>query len=210
MTYPWNANEVLTAADLNAKFSSVDTNITTINNTMGLVLVKPTSATNGTVGANGAVTIGSAVSSVTVNGAFSSTYQNYQLVITINAASTNNDVLIQFGSSTTNYDRTRLFISSTPGSGTSVTEQQNQSAGYLGVNFSTYGGDIVADVFRPNDAAPTSVISNGVYRENTGAMQLRYHGTLHRPATAYTAFTVLSSTGTISGGTIRVYGYNNG
>jgi hypothetical protein len=51
MTYPWASGEVLTAADLNAY--------------AGLILVKTQ-------------TIGTAVSSVTVTGAFSSTFQNYR------------------------------------------------------------------------------------------------------------------------------------
>ena len=64
----YTAGEVLTAASLNANFSFVASS-------GGLVLVKTQ-------------TIGTTVSSVEVTGAFSSTYDNYKIIVSGGAGST--------------------------------------------------------------------------------------------------------------------------
>jgi hypothetical protein len=58
-----------------------------VNAKAGLWKVIPSGATNGTVGANGDVAVGSAVSTVTVSGAFSSKYENYLITVTGGAGS---------------------------------------------------------------------------------------------------------------------------
>jgi hypothetical protein len=73
-------------------------------NVGGLNLVVPTSVTGGTVSANGAITIGSAVSSVTVNGAFSAAYDAYKIIVTGGVSSIADRVVnLQLSGSATAY-----------------------------------------------------------------------------------------------------------
>jgi hypothetical protein len=55
------------------------------------------------------VTIGSAVTSVPVADAFSSTYDNYLITVNGGASSTPNEIRLRLGSSTTNYFYQILF-----------------------------------------------------------------------------------------------------
>jgi hypothetical protein len=177
MTYPWAAGEVLTAADLNAY--------------AGLVLVKTQ-------------TIGTAVSTVTVSNAFSSTFDAYRVIITGGTGSTTLVVGLQLGASTTGYYQSRItltYATNTTSFGTdnntakwtvcgsADTNQLSADFTLLGVNLSRY---TTLSCYYDNVSTGGTVTGN------------------HKVATAYTGFTITTSTGTITGGTIRVYGYNNG
>lgn len=178
MAFPsFASGDVLTASDMNA---------------VGLWLVKTQ-------------TVGSAVSSVEVTGAFSSTYANY--LINYSGGTMTDSAVINFvlGSSTTGYYNFMAY-------GNSSTTTIQGAGTNNGSNFPWGGGALAGqaahfrlEVFGPNVAAYTKLL-NGTYQNGTN------YGTVqgeHRVATAYTAFTVSPSSGTMSGGTIRVYGYRN-
>jgi hypothetical protein len=99
----YTGTEWVDLASATADLSGLQTKAAT-----GLNLVIPTSATNGTIAANGQVTIGSAVSSVTVNGAFSSTYDNYRIIISGGVGSTANNIGFTLGATTTGYYEARI------------------------------------------------------------------------------------------------------
>jgi len=185
-------------ADLNDAAEKIETY-------MGLVKVVPTGATNGTVGATGTVTIGSAVSSVTVSGAFSSLYDNYKILVN-STASTQQSIGIRLGSSVTDYNGFLIY-------------------GDLGaatvVGFRVIGGSLLPYIGGAAAASQASTASveilnpfatsytkfnAGAYMDTGSFGQI--HGE-HRVATSHTAFTIICATGTITGGTIRVYGYRN-
>jgi len=171
--------------------------ITSTGNPQGLTFIK-------------SVTIGSGVTSVTVTDAFSATFENYKVLTNIENASANNDVYFRLGGVSTNtYDRTRqlLFVaSSTPGYGAETA----QTAGWWGVNRTGEGSDTTTEIFRPYIAKPTTVKSEAFYKDIAGQMQFRLHASIQRGDLSHTSLTLLVSSGTMSGGTIRVYGYNNG
>jgi len=174
----------------------------------GLVLVKPTGATNGTVGANGAVTVGNAVSSVTVTGVFSSVYDNYRITYNGGTGSPSGDLRLQFGSTTTGYYNSLIYASYaspfTP-TGAGATNASNfQPVGGLDPD----GNHLLVDVFNPNLARRTTIAGTYVGMD-TDRVAGHVAGVLIN-TTAYTAFTILTSTGTMTGGTIRVSGYHNG
>jgi len=156
------------------------------------------------------VAIGSGVSSVTVTDAFSATFENYKVLTNIENASANNDVYFRLGGvSTLTYDRTRqlwFVASSTPGYGAETA----QTAGWWGVNRTGEGSDTTTEIFRPYIAKPTTVKSEAFYKDIAGQMQFRLHASIQRGDLSHTSLTLLVSSGTMSGGTIRVYGYNNG
>ena len=150
-------------------------------------------------------TVGSAVSSVTVSDAFSSTYENYK--ITMNSVgSTNHSVAISLGSSVTGYNQIMFYSDSTVGTAL-ITNRNNASGlnwvgGCAGNGFSSI---VSVDLLGPFSSNYTRVI-NGSYQDGTayGIMQGE-----HRVAASYTSFILTPNSGTITGGTIRVYGYRN-
>lgn len=177
----YTAGQVLTAASLNNNFASG-----------GLQFIK-------------SQVIGSAVASVEVTGAFSATYDNYKIIVTGGAASTANNLNLTFGATATGYYRARVgytFASVDQGGGSgNQTSFSNFGSG------STSGLHMNCDVFSPFLAEETSANTATVQIATTGAASFSA-GYLNN-TTSYTAFTLTASTGTLTGGTIRVYGYAN-
>jgi len=174
----------------------------------GLVLVKPTSAVNGTVGANGAVTIGTTVSSVTVNGAFSSTFDNYRIIYNNGVSSTLCELQLRLGATSTGYYSSLVYTAWASPWTPLGTGASNGSVWTLGGAGDPDGNFMLVDVCNPYLARRTTV-SGPFIGMDTDRGVGHMCGMLTN-TTSYTAFTIIVSTGTITGGTIRVYGYNNG
>ena len=175
-----------------------------VNKTVGgLNLVVPTGATNGTVGANGAVTIGSAVGSVTVNGAFSATYDNYKIIINGGVGSATTAVTLKLGASTTTYNEFLIYgnySSATVGGAAQSTSPHFGWAGGCGAN----GIYLNVDLQSPFLAKYTRMGSSQAY---IGETETGTVSGIHKTATSYTDFTITPTSGTLTGGTIYVYGY---
>jgi len=163
------------------------------------------------VGASGltlvsATTIGTTVSSVTVSSAFSSTYDNYRIILSGGVASTATEINMTLGATATGYYR---FLVS--GSYTSDTVNGAGSANTTSWRHTASGSTTLLsgeiDLYSPNLAKNTSIIGRGAQASTTGAT-LWQNGYLN-DTTQYTAFTFTPQTGTLTGGTIRVYGYQN-
>jgi hypothetical protein len=186
-------------ADLNDAVEKIETY-------MGLVKVIPTGATNGTVSATGTVTVGNAVSSVTVSGAFSALYDCYRVEVFGGVGSTGQAISVRLGAATTGYYGNLVYwlYSSTT---TNVVNQANVANwGYVGVS-STNTNSMSFDLQGPNLAKTTVIRSMGyVNASTTGEMGI-FQGFLNN-TTQFTDFT-LSVAGTMTGGSIRVYGYRN-
>jgi hypothetical protein len=149
-------------------------------------------------------TIGTTVSSVTVSDVFSADYDNYRIVVSVNSASQTLNLLMTLGSTTAAYYwsvAAASFAGGLTGSGVA-----NGSSWFV-LSPGADGGATSIDVYDPFASNQTgftvatpiyvtngSVYSGGGYLNNT---------------TSYTAFTLTTSAGTITGGTIRVYGYRN-
>ena len=180
MAFPYSSGDVLTAADL--------------NQSSGLVLVK-------------SQTIGSGVSSVTVTDAFSSTFDTYRIVICVDDSSSATAITVIFGATVSGYKWSAYGWHI---SGSSFTSQSTSSAHcYFGSTSATDGGMSTTDVYAPYLTKQTRYSGTGGYFDNTSGFA-EFHAGIESSATSYTAFTVAPQTGTVSGGTIRVYGYNDG
>lgn len=149
-------------------------------------------------------TIGSGVSSVTVSDVFSSTYDNYHISVSGGVASTNVDLNIQLGSTTTGYYGFLVFGSS---NSSTVNGEANSNLSlwkYLGSGDTNIlsGNAIIQNPFLAKYTLMMSHSSrsNATYYSFSGGLQ---------NTTSYTAFTITPSSGTLTGGTIRVYGYIN-
>ena len=153
--------------------------------TSGLVLIK-------------SQTIGTAVSSVAVTSVFSSTYASY-LVVVSNSTGNGNQIGLQIGAAAAGYFGGGLHINSSGtitgygfGAVSSFTKILNETDGQ--------GYGLYMTIMNPNLAVRTAVVAHGGFGGH-------FAGVL-ADATAYTGFT-LTTTGTFTGGDIRVYGYAN-
>jgi len=159
----------------------------------------------------------SAVSSVSVNNCFTSTYDNYRITLTFTAASTDLNVRLRLrasgsDNSTSNYDSQLLYVT-----GTTVTGQQN--TGTSGnTQWGLFGGfesdqptasHMIADIVGPQLTSYTKLSGTAVVLGTAdGFTYNMLLGNMFKATTAFDGFSLLTSTGTISG-TVRVYGYRN-
>jgi len=180
MTFPSFSNgEVLNSSDMNA---------------VGLWLVKTQ-------------TIGTAVSSVTVSGAFSSTYDNYLVTVTGGVGSTVAVMRVQLGATATGYFQSGFNVAYT-GITSVITTNNGTTFESTGV-VTTDSIMMSFHLWGPNLAKRTYIESTYIFGAVGGfGDSMKVMGYVNN-TTQYTAFTISPSSGTLTGGTIRVYGYRN-
>lgn len=149
-----------------------------------------------------ATTIGTAVSSVNVTSAFSATYDNYKIVISGGVGSTDDDMYLKLGASTTGYYSVRFgYRTSNVAAGfVDANNGARFTAGASTANYISMNCDLINPFLAKYTLFNGSQIYPGLYNATLGE---------HRVATSYSDFTITPNTGTLTGGTIRVYGYNN-
>jgi hypothetical protein len=200
----YTVGDTYTQGAADAKFVS--------KNVGGLNLVIPTSVTGGTVSANGAVTINSGVTSININGVFSATYDNYRLMFNKIKYSGASNLRIQMGTTATGYYYTELSGSGTyaTASTLALSNGSNADSYFTGIVGNTNGANGWVEVFSPYLSELTTLNSIGSDNRTDGAGPRNSSGFLNN-TTSYTSLTVLPNSGqSISSGTIRIYGYNNG
>jgi hypothetical protein len=173
MTFPsFVPGEVLRSQDMNA---------------VGLWLVKTQ-------------TVGTGVSSVTVNDAFTNDFDNFRIIYSDGTQSANNSLNIRLGASSASYSGgwSGAFYAS----GLANTGSNNNTSQLFIGGGDANGSAICCDVLIPNRTKYTNFVFNGVFVDSAISGAGR-----HAVAAAYTGFTILTGGGTMSGGTIRVYGY---
>ena len=175
----FTAGEVLTASDTNTYLAN-----------SGLVYIKQQ-------------TVGTTVSSVTVSNAFSATYDNYKIIYSGGTASSLNTLGMTIGGSSTGY-YSIVHYSTYCSPLTFLGEGNNNTAswsyvGYGSANYTSVSIDLInpfAALFTTYGAGAWPAVT--VSGTSAG---------IHQVATSYTSFAITSVSGTISGGTIYVYGY---
>jgi len=151
-------------------------------------------------------TIGTTVSSVTVTGAFSSAYDNYKIKVSGGTSSTNNTLRLVLGATTTGYYAGYHRI--TYSGPTLVTSSDINSVAFTSIGYANLNGlNANIDLQSPNLAKNTFCSSQGAQNATTG-QSVVFNGFLNN-TTQYTAFTLSISSGTLTGGTIKLYGYAN-
>ena len=148
-------------------------------------------------------TIGSAVASVTVTGAFSATYENYVIKVSGGVGSTSAaSIHMQIGSATSNYALGAAFAPFTTGTPGAYSNATNTTSfiniGSSGTSYQSFD----VNVNSPFLSRFTTVGSNYAY--NGGAV---YFAGILSDTTSHTSFTLNAASGTMTGGTIYVYGY---
>jgi hypothetical protein len=180
----------------------------------GLVQVVPTSVAvgsgSGSVDANGAVTF-SGASSISLNGCFNSTFDNYKLLFYCNAASATANINFRFrttsddtgtnyyaASSGVNWSNTAVNNNAITQSSFGVSRVVTGDPGYTSFNF---------DCIRPY-VATYSTLLGGQSMGIVGGPAHNHGAFWSVTSTQFTGFSIFMSTGTF-GGSIRVYGYKN-
>jgi hypothetical protein len=153
-------------------------------------------------------TVGTAVSSVTVTGAFSSAYTNYKITYNGGVISANADISLQFGPSSvsgynTSYDTGLTY--GTPAAFAYAYSSAGSSFSWIGGG-STSVAQVSVEINGPNLAKFTRMHC-GSYQNNVAFGNSFGE---HRQSGQYTDFTLIPGFGaTLTGGIIRVYGYRN-
>ncbi len=146
--------------------------------------------------------IGTGVSSVTVTGAFSADYDNYHIVISGGSGSAEANGLFRLGASTTGYYGVLMYANYNSGAYQAATSNNSAQWDFVGYNSANFLGTSF-DLLSPYATKYTQLM-------NAGWVPLTASGNfqgLHQVASSYTSFTWAPSSGTMTGGTISVYGY---
>jgi hypothetical protein len=149
-------------------------------------------------------TIGTGVSSVTVTNAFSATYDNYKIIVSGGSSSGDAYLGMKLGASTTAYYEFMFYGSFSSASVFGANTNNNPSWIYTGDAVGSQSLFMNVDLFNPFLAKYTRYGNNMAYQSGTGSGQA---SGIHRVATSYTDLVIAPNTGTITGGTIYVYGY---
>lgn len=178
------AGDILEAQQLNDNFDYLE-------GASGLTLVK-------------SQVIGTTVGSVTVTDAFSATYDAYKITITGGVGSSSNAQLnLIFGAASSGYSWGYLIAAASP-SGI-----VNASASSIPVGeVNTVLIQMNTEVFNPFLTKHTYVNGTLGFNAANGNGRAALSGYL-TDSLSHTAFTLTASNGTLTGGTIRVYGYAN-
>lgn len=176
--------------------------------TGGLQLVTTATCSSGGTAVGGVVTIGSAVSSVTVSSAFSATYDAYKIVVTGGAGSTNQSLTLTLGSTSTGYYAS-YFRTTSFSNATYDGQILNNGSGWSESGYGTTSGLGMNIELQSPFLAKTTILSGVYQRGNSTAVGMGTVSGMLNDTTSYTAFTITPATGTMTGGTIRVYGYQN-
>lgn len=191
----FTTGEVLTASDTNTYLAN-----------SGLVLINPTSVTNGTVtSGQGTVRVAGTATTVTINGVFSATYEDYLIVSKLSFTGGDATLQLTTGGTPANTNYNYSMMQAYAGAGV-TTVRTAAAASHL---FMSNGGGVyqscTVDLFQPFLAEPTLFQVNNLRNDaayGTPANYLWYGN--HSTATSYDGFRITAG-GNMTG-TIAVYG----
>ena len=146
--------------------------------------------------------IGSAVAAVTVSDAFSATYDNYLITVNGGVSSTANVGRLTLGAAVTGYKYNLIYATY----GGSIALETSASATYLNSAICGTTNTLQGEAFLQGPFLTQNTFYKSLYV--TAAESGQVTGYLNN-TTSYTAFTITASSGTFTGGTIRVFGYQN-
>lgn len=181
--------------------------------TPALTIITPTSITNsgGTATAtNGSVSF-TTVNSVSLNGVFTSTIDNYIVeIVNSSSAGTGSGEVINFRYRAAGTDATTAYVTQRIYAYGSTLAAVNSSTTnhFLGAMGNTELGSASLSIYGPNLASHTRYLAISSYPDSTTATQLNLSAGALRNTTQYDGITFYPPTGTITG-TVRVYGYRN-
>jgi hypothetical protein len=147
------------------------------------------------------------VASVTVTDAFSADYDNYLIQITGTQGSGTGDFGLQFTGQTSQYYGNIIYGIPTSTAVFNINLNNTSSFSLLGsvdATGKTAGNITVIAPFLSQNTFLTADYMGGGSNRAYG----KFNGFVNSTS-SYTDFSIIASTGTLTGGTIRVYGYRN-
>ena len=178
----------------------------------GMDLITPTSVAGSGVTVSGGKVSFTGATEVSVNGCFTSAYDNYMLMCDLTAASaSNSDITARLRLSgtnaTTNYAGVRTY--SNGGAVNTLT------TGTYNAFFMTSADTSIptipsfsAKLFRPAIAVATTSLVEALQSSSGSAVFQNLMSMYHSTATAYDGISIISGSGNIAG-TLRIYGLRN-
>jgi hypothetical protein len=177
----------------------------------GLVLIRPTSAVNGTVGTNGTVTYNN-TSTVSLNGVFSSAYTRYKILIDA-TLSVNDGWYMRLRSNGTDSSAGIYGGQVLRADSTSAAAVRYTANNVWDIDYTRNAGNMLYEVelFNPFAASQTYGFSRYTAKLLADTMQMYFveQGITHTANTSYDGFSMLTGTATTGTGSISVYGYRN-
>jgi len=182
----------------------------------GLAKIVPSSVAvgsgTGSADSLGTVTFTGA-SSVSLNGVFSSTYDNYVFVVNLTSVTTDNDSFIRLRTGGTDntasvYGGAVSYMNSASSSGSASfgATQSYWTTQYMASAHTA--GEFIMNIFNPYLARQTGATGHQVRHNSssTGDVESRLGSFVHGAATSFDSLTYGRATGTATG-TIQIYGY---
>jgi hypothetical protein len=153
-------------------------------------------------------TIGTAVTSVALTNVFSSTYDNYKIILSGGSASATSDGSFVLGATTSGYYTGFSFQAIGGGGSFTSTGITNGASTATVWAYSSNGINGMVDLYQPFLTSRTSYFFTAQTMATAGN---RWQGGgFQDSATSFTGITFSTQSGhTITGGTIKVYGYAN-
>lgn len=148
------------------------------------------------------VTVGSAVSTVNVPSAFNSTYDNYRIVYSGGTSSTNASLGMTLGAITTGYNAGMMRVIVASNTFATLSDNNQPKWNYVGYA-STSTVALSLDLINPFAAQPTIYHGAGWVLSSDAGISNGYNTS----TTSHTTFNIIPGAGTLTGGTITVYGY---
>ena len=149
-------------------------------------------------------TIGTTVSSVVVTNCFSADYDNYKIILSGGVASSRVAVTMILGATTSSYYAGYNRVEY--GSGSSIPNNNNNTANWSAVGEATTDGLSGTIELQQPFATKRTNMQTSFGSSSSAGFGLAGGGYLNN-AISYTGFTIGGPT--LTGGTIRVYGYTN-
>jgi hypothetical protein len=149
-------------------------------------------------------TVGSGVASVTVTDAFSAEWDNYKIIYMGGSCSSQGDLKMTLGSTTSSYYNNIIY---TAWNNIVAAASTSDGSSWERVGISDTVNSLQVELYGPFLSQRTVISGTFV-----GADSTRVGGSTSgflANTTSYTSFTITTTAGTITGGTIRVYGYRN-
>jgi hypothetical protein len=151
-------------------------------------------------------TIGTTVASVTVTGAFSADYDNYRIVVSgVDASNDAEGLRLTLSGVTGLVYKINTQFCLWGNNAFTATGSTGVASGFLfGFVGSTDNTNMFGDLFNPQKALQT-----GFLGQSSSQSYLTIGGGVCTSVVQSTGFTLTVDNGTITGGTIRIYGYRN-
>jgi hypothetical protein len=147
-------------------------------------------------------TVGTGVSNLLISDAFSADYDSYRIIWSGGTQSIDQNLRMYMGATAAAGHYGVLIYGSYTGGAAAAAGDNNSNVFTWAGGGGTDGADASIDVFNPFLARTTQIQARVRY----GVVYGNYVGHLSNN-TSYTSFSFAPATGTMTGGTVRVYGY---